>query len=378
MIALFVGVYSSYANETKIKKVTYGQNIIYEGEALKSGKLWIPNGKGTLYFSRSNIMLPYLNPEVSYFKIEGVFSNTKVTSAILSSVKRINGIQGVVGEITTTSTTNLDDKSCIFEGELDWEISSLGKMSYGDITISFVKGRLFKLIEEFSPFSIEYGPQKYDVEVDFTAMLSNSSNMKIFDPYGIKSGINYSSTVEARFFIGAEDFQCSVNTNKVIWEDGAKAEIRPIFQITRGNTRWYDVGAAEGDQFVETGKSAVVAVYNDRDGVVYPIDLSDHMARGFRSNFSRILSDGTIVGGVHENNIPHVRLVKCIDGRIFKGVGHLGVVIKGGETMKTLFNNNSLTKDNIQFVNGTLYDVEGEEVDSFGDGIGKYGEFPHF
>lgn len=355
MMALLIGDGILYANEVKVKKIIYSSNIVYEGEAIKDGKNWIPSGQGVLYFSASNIVTPYLDSSVSYFKIKGEFDEKRILSAVLSN------------------------ENIIYEGTLSYTITSQqGKMSYGDIALTFEKGVLFNSIEKFSPFSIEYGPQKYNSEVEFTAVLSKNINMDRFDPYGIKSEVNYSSTVDAEFWVGSEDFKCSVSVKKVVWEDGSVAEIKPVLQVTQGNRRWFDVEGVEDGFIIETDDRASVAVYNEEEYIIYPIRLSDYAARSFQCRFRKILSDGTIIGGIHEDNTPHVRFVKCTDGRVFEGSGELGVVIKGGETMDSLFSSKSLTKENIKFINGSLYDAEGEEIDSFGNGIGYYGEFPHF
>lgn len=375
MIALLVGVNTLYANEVKAKKIIYSSNIVYEGEAIKLGKVWVPSGQGVLYFSISNIVMPYLNPSVSYFKIKGEFEDKRISSAVLSPVKsQENTSNAVMGQTNRTEIS----EDIIYEGTLSYVITSQGKMSYGDIALSFEKGVLFGGIEDFSPFSIEYGPQKYNSEVEFAAVLSNSINMDRFDPYGIKSGVNYTATANAKFLIGSKDFECSISVKKVVWKDGAVAEIKPVQQVTQGNRRWFDIEGVEDGFIIETDNRVSVAVYNEEEYIIYPIRLSDYAARSFQCRFRKILSDGTIIGGIHEDNTPHVRFVKCTDGRVFEGSGELGVVIKGGETMDSLFSSKSLTKENIKFINGSLYDAEGEEIDSFGNGIGYYGEFPHF
>ncbi len=172
VIALFLGVNASYA-----RKIIYSLNIIYDGEAIKSGNKWIPQGQGSLYFSRGNITVPYLNPEFTYFKIDGQFDNSKVTSAVLSMADSNN-------------SPNSRNQGAIFDGELSFTIKSEGRISYGDISISFEKGRMFEQIKSFSPFKIDYGYNVEDQDVDFTAELSNYSKMDVFDPYGIKSGVN--------------------------------------------------------------------------------------------------------------------------------------------------------------------------------------------
>lgn len=360
VIALFIGVNASYA-----RKIIYSKNIIYNGEAIKSENKWIPQGQGSLIFSRDNITMAYLNPGFTYFKIDGQFDNSKVTSAVLSMVESNN----------FSDAKNL---GAVFEGELSFTIKSEGKISLGDISISFEKGKMFERIKSFSPFNIDYGYNVEDQDVAFTAELSNYSNMDVLDPYGIKSGVNYTTFATVIFHVRREKFSCSVKNPKVVWDDGAVAEIKPLLQVTRGNKRWFDIKAEEGDDAVVTSGTAVLAVYNKNEQVVYPIQISDYAARAFKNHFSRVLSDGTIIRGVHEDNIPHVRYVKCIDGQVFEGKGELGVIIKGGETMSSLYANKSLTKDDIKLFNGTLYDANGEEIDSFGNGIGYYGEFPVF
>lgn len=65
-------------------------------------------------------------------------------------------------------------------------------------------------------------------------------------------------------------------------------------------------------------------------------------------------------------------------GKSLKAKENLVLLSRGGETMSSLYANKSLTKDDIKLFNGTLYDANGEEIDSFGNGIGYYGEFPIF
>ena len=139
-----------------------------------------------------------------------------------------------------------------------------------------------------------------------------------------------------------------------------------------------EVTTKKGDDVVVSDGTAVLAIYNENERAIYPIHISNYAKMGFKNHFSRVLSDGTIIRGVHEDNTPHVKYVKCPDGQTFEGGGELGVIIKGGETMSSLFANKSLTKDDIELYNGTLYDANGEEIDSFGSGIGYYGEFPFF
>ena len=62
----------------------------------------------------------------TYFKIDGQFDNSKVTSAVLSMVESNN----------FSDAKNL---GAVFEGELSFTIKSEGKISLGDISISLKK-----------------------------------------------------------------------------------------------------------------------------------------------------------------------------------------------------------------------------------------------
>lgn len=360
---MFIGLHTLYASDVKVKKIVYAQNIVYEGEAIQMGGTWTPKGLGTLRFSSSQV-----NPNFSHFKIDGQFDNTKVTSSVLT------------GTYSNEMARTFEGKA--FEGELTFSITSEGKKSEGHISLSFEKGVLFGFIKEFTPFCIEYGPQKNNYEVRTQGMLSNEINVNIkkFDPYEIKTGVKFSSMADVVFYLGwGGHIGCpEVNIKKVIWEDGAVAEAKPLLMVTRGNTRWYAIEAEEDDYAVVVEGAAVLAIYNENERAIYPIHMTNYAKMGFENHFSRVLSDGTIIRGVHEDNTPHVKYVKCPDGQTFEGRGELGVIIKGGETMSSLFANKSLTKDDIELYNGTLYDANGEEIDSFGSGIGYYGEFPFF
>ena len=363
IMAIFAGFGTLYAADIKVKKIIYSQNIFYEGEAVKSGSSWIPQGQGVLYFSRDNIILSRLN--VAYFRLDGLFDNKKITSAVLSTVN---------------PEASSDEKdSSIFEGELSFSVSSESKMSYGDISLSFENGSLWGIVKEFSPFSIEYGAYTYNKKVKFEGELSNIGDLKNFDPYGIKSGVDYTSNLELIFVVGQKSFDCYLSdVKKVTWSDGSVAEIKPVLQVTRDNRRWFAIEAEEGDHTTRSDGSAVLATFNEYEYVIYPVRMSDYTAMSFKNDFSRVLSDGTVIRGVHKDNTPHIRYVKCTDGRFFEGKDELGVIIKGGETMSSLFANDALTKDDIKLFNGKLYDTDGEEVDSFRDGVGLYGEFPRF
>ena len=384
IMAILAGFSTLHATEVKIKKIIYSQNIIYEGEAIKSGKAWIPQGEGVLYFSKENIFLPYLNPSVTYFRLSGIFNDKEVVSASLTRVAKKEVSTRYVGGTAyippkdEASSDEKDDRN-IFEGELSISISSDGKMYYGDISLSFESGCLFEVVNEFSPFSIKYGAYTDNEKVEFEAELSNIGDLKTFDPYGIKSGVNYSSEADMVFSVGRETFDCYVTGIRMIkWEDGSTAEPKSVVQVTRGNRRWFAIEAEKGDHAVRSDGSAVLATFNEHEYIIYPVRMSDYTAMSFKNEFSRVLSDGTIVRGVHKDNKPHVRYVKCTDGQSFEGRDELGVIIKGGETMSSLFVNDALTKDDIKLFNGTLFDTDGEEIDSFRDGVGLYGEFPHF
>ena len=370
-MAIFVGFGTLHAANVKIKKIIYSQNIIYEGEAIKSGGAWIPQGEGVLYFSKENIFLPYLNPSVTYFRLSGIFNDKEVVSASLSTVeKKEISTRYVVGtymppknggvmigrKITNPTAVLYNDKDNVYKGDLSYSIDSDGKLYYGNIKITFEKGMLLGGLEISNPIDVHYG-HGVDMDnegIDFSASATTCYEIELFDPIQFNRGVKYDAQVSGKLFVESEKIYADVNTEKIVWKDGCYAELKHY----------------------EKGRYVTYANYGDKGFAVYSVNLPEYPK--YECPFSLKLNDGTIVSGEHEHGTPYIKLIKCTDGRIFKGKEKPGATIKGGENLNLLLKSKTLTKEDVTFVNGFLFDEEGEEVDEFINGRGKAGEFPRF
>lgn len=355
MVGFFMG---TFANDVKVRKIKYAPNIVYEGEAIKSGNIWIPQGCGTLHFGNGG----------SNFNIEGKFDGQEAESAHLSMVEGYN--QGVMiyrglGEKCPTRTMCHQD-GVVYDGKLSFQIEPIANNTFSQISISFNGGYFlfpeFECIELLDTFTIKYNPLIYretmpEIEfVEFRAKLSHSNYMELFDRCEIMSDIPYSCIARGKFCIFSDGFECAIEELGVKWTNGGFSMI----EHSEDSYYWIKTKYSEGNTLIYLEKA-------DDDDQYYMF------------HFTRTLSDGTFVKGAfekrqYEGEVLKTKLIKCADGRSFEGC----VTITGSETLKALFSNETLTKNNIRFVSGTSYDANGEEIDTFCNGIGDCGEFPYF
>lgn len=351
LLVLIAGINTSYADDVRIKKIRYAMNVYYEGEAVKNDKEWQPKGAGTLHILYPNSL-----------KIEGNFDSSIVSGANMVMLS--------------------ENPHSVFRGELTFELlpNSTNKL-YKDIRLSFLSGDInFSnggRMSVSSPINYMINEESEYVEMsaDMTSNKKLDSQIARYiefhgaDPLYQHSGRDYIAKCKGRMFMK---------------DNGLYFSYDEISQVTWGN----GVSVFPNDNATKT-------IYSENAAFVcYKKDLL--------FQFSYKLSDGTIIDGYIEyfrvrdsdsgliGKPFYISKIKCADGRVLdnsKGMNFNdfyatttnGATIKGVETIQELFANiSSLTKNDITIQCGCLYDKDGNVIDYFGDGEGRYGEFPFF
>ena len=328
-------------------------NVYYEGEAVKNDKEWQPKGTGTLHISYPNSL-----------KIVGHFDNTTISSANMVMLSK--------------------NPHSVFEGELTFEIlpNSTNKL-YKDIRLSFLSGDInfsngYKMsVSSPLDYLINENGEYVETNADMTPnkdLDSQISRHILFhgaDPLYQHNGRDYIAKCKGSMFME---------------NNGLYFRCHEISQVTWGN--------------------GTVVLFNGDTTKTYYSDnaLFVFYKEGKLFQFLCKLSDGTIINGyieymyVRDAELDmkligkpfYISEIKCTDGRVLDNSKNIkfgdfyappinGATIKGVETIQELFANlSSLTKNDIAIQTGCLYDKDGNVIDYFGGGEGKYGEFPFF
>lgn len=353
LLVLIAGINISYADNVKIKKIRYAMNVYYEGEAVKNDKEWQPKGTGTLHISYPNSL-----------KIVGHFDNTTISSANMVMLSK--------------------NPHSVFEGELTFEIlpNSTNKL-YKDIRLSFLSGDInfsngYKMsVSSPLDYLINENGEYVETNADMTSnkdLDSQISRHILFhgaDPLYQHNGRDYIAKCKGSMFME---------------NNGLYFRCHEISQVTWGNGTFV---LFNGDTTKTIYSEKAVFVYYKKSGLF---------------QFMYKLSDSTIVNGYIEKMYVrdaeldmkligkpfYISKIKCADGRVLDNSKNIkfgdfyappinGATIKGVETIQELFANlSSLTKNDIAIQTGCLYDKDGNVIDYFGGGEGKYGEFPFF
>ena len=328
-------------------------NVYYEGEAVKNDKEWQPKGAGTLHILYPNSL-----------KIEGNFDSSIVSGANMVMLS--------------------ENPHSVFRGELTFELlpNSTNKL-YKDIRLSFLSGDInFSNGGRMSVSS----PIDYTIneEVEYVETNVDMTSNKRMDSYISEQILFYGA--DPLYHHGGQDYVAKCEGRMFMEDNGLYFSCDEISQVTWGNgTSVYFNGQTTKTQYSENA----VFVYYKEDRLF---------------QFLYKLSDGTIVNGYIEKMYVrdaeldmkligkpfYISKIKCADGRVLdnsKGMNFNdfyatttnGATIKGVETIQELFANiSSLTKNDITIQCGCLYDKDGNVIDYFGDGEGRYGEFPFF
>ncbi len=353
LLVLIAGINTSYADDVRIKKIRYAMNVYYEGEAVKNDKEWQPKGAGTLHILYPNSL-----------KIEGNFDGSIVSGANMVMLS--------------------ENPHSVFRGELTFEIlpNSTNKL-YKDIRLSFLSGDInFSngcKMSVSSPldYLINENGEYVETNADMTSnkdLDSQISRHILFhgaDPLYQHNGRDYIAKCKGSMFME---------------NNGLYFRCHEISQVTWGN-----------GTFVLFNGDTTKTIYSEKAVFVY-------YKKSELFQFMYKLSDSTIVNGYIEKMYVrdaeldmkligkpfYISKIKCADGRVldnsegmnfndFYATTTNGATIKGVKTIQELFANiSSLTKNDITIQYGCLYDKDGNVIDYFGDGEGRYGEFPFF
>lgn len=211
ILALFVGMNASYANNAKVKKIKYAKNVFYIGEAVKTDDGWKPKGKGVLYEIDT-----YYNDKST---IEGIFDGEKVIDACMKF--------GNISPMKEIPSTN-----AVFRGMLSYTIPNPSKTEYRETHITFTSGDFF--LEDLKKSYDYAGPISIATPFEYiwtgkngakTLCLGKSSgvdrlfNLKEVDRLGLYADKPYKALVSGYLDLrhGSFDIRKGV---KLVWEDG--------------------------------------------------------------------------------------------------------------------------------------------------------------
>lgn len=344
ILALFVGMNASYANNAKVKKIKYAKNVFYIGEAVKTDDGWKPKGKGVLYILSKNLPpIHDLESRIHYegfYKctIEGTFENNVVTDASLKPTGYVYPFERIAGDV-------------VFAGNLSYVVSNPSKKLDCDTHISFISGE-FKarsgyIVPISSPIEYTIGEfKRFTCEVTRNEYVDEKFGPESLDPLGLRfSDLNYKAKVWGELQIDnrIKRLEIMAFEGHLMWADGSSAKYEDQLK-----SPWGEVMNGEDDGYMAH----------------YPQYNTTISAYGYGYEaYQCVLKDGTVVMGTRLDEAVMVDL----GDTYFRGK----VEIPGVERFKSLaFNSNNLTKDDVTFKYGIL--VKGEKPYDANKGMVPY------